>query len=97
MNIDRFAIPTLALLTLGGCATYGNSDGPYDPAAFGEANRQSYAAMIVNPEPEYTEEMATSGEHAADAIERYREDQVKQPESIRSTERLDRGGGGPGS
>ena len=92
MNIDRFAIAGLALLTLGGCATYGNNDGPYDPEAFGEANRQTYAAMIVDPEPEYTEDMATSAEHAADAIERYREGQVKEPDNIRSTET--RSGGG---
>lgn len=86
MNIDRLLRIAPAALLLTGCATYGTADGAYDQAAFGEANRQTYAAMIVNPEPVYTEEMATSGEHAADAAERYRTDAVKEPDSIRSTE-----------
>lgn len=81
MNIDRLALAAAASLALAGCATYGNLDGPYDPEAFGEANRQSYAAMIVNPEPDYAEDAAGSAEKAADAIERYRQDAVKQPES----------------
>ncbi|GAA4641445.1 hypothetical protein GCM10023115_00140 [Pontixanthobacter gangjinensis] len=71
---------------LGGCATYGTVEGKYDTEAFGEANRQTYAAMIVNPEPVYDEEMETSAEHAADAAERYREDKVKQPDKTSSTD-----------
>lgn len=77
----------VATLTLGACAsTHSASTGPIDSADFGEANRQTYAAMIINPDPNYSEPMRTSAEHAADAAERYREGEVKQPEAIRSTE-----------
>lgn len=95
MNSDRHMrglSVTAVLLTglaLGGCAaTHSNRVGEIDPAAFGEANRQTYAAMIVNPDPQYSEPMATSAEHAAAAAERYREDEVKQPEAPSSTEGL---------
>lgn len=75
---------------LAGCATYGSaSTGKFDPEAFGEANRQTYAAMIVNPDPQYDEDMPGNAEKAADAIERYREDQVKKPAAQSTT-------GGPG-
>jgi ABC-type sugar transport system substrate-binding protein len=90
MNSDRLMKATLALggaLALGACAsTYSASAGPIDSADFGEANRQTYAAMIVNPDPQYTEPMRTSAEQAADAAERYRDGEVKQPERISSTE-----------
>ena len=76
-----------AALLLGGCAsTYSNASGAIDPADFGEANRQTYAAMVVNPDPQYSEPMHTSAEHAAQAAERYAEDDVKQPERVSSTE-----------
>ncbi len=88
MNIKQIAPIALAGAFLTGCAT----DDTYETAAFGEANRQTYAAMIVNPEPEYDTEMETSGEKAADAAQRYYDDKVKEPDTIRSTS----GSGGPG-
>lgn len=97
MNIERTLVLALGVTLLGGCAAYGNvSTGQFDPADMGEANRQTYAAMIVNPEPVYDSEMETSAEHAAQAIDRYREDAVKEPETIRSTE-VSGGSGGGGS
>jgi hypothetical protein len=72
-------------ITLTGCAAYGNLEGRYDPEAFGEANRQTYAAMIAYPEPEYDGEMEGDAEKANAAIERYRADDIKEPDSIRST------------
>ena len=48
---------------------------------WGAANRQTFAAQIINPSPEYTEPFAPgSGAQAAKAIERYLTDKVKQPE-----------------
>ena len=83
----------LGALALGGCAQhYSASVGEIDAADFGEANRQTYAAMIIDPDPQYDEPMATSAEHAAQAAERYREGEVKQPERIRSTETGGSGG-----
>ena len=84
----------LGALALGGCAqTHSASVGEIDSADFGEANRQTYAAMIIDPDPQYDEPLPTSAEHAADAIERYRNDQVKQPETIRTTAGVSGGGG----
>lgn len=94
MNIER-TVPALALLALlAGCATYGSvGEGFIDDSEFGEANRQTMAAQVIDPDPEYdTLVPESSGEHAAQAIERYRTDKIKQPESIRSTENI-RGGG----
>lgn len=66
--------------------------GQQDPG-FGEANRATFAAMVVNPDPQYdTPIPATSAEKAAAAIERYRTDQVKQPERVSTTEGISEGG-----
>jgi type IV pilus biogenesis protein CpaD/CtpE len=75
----------LGALALAGCAqSYSPSAGTINAADFGEANRQTYAAMVIDPDPRYEEPMATSGEHAGDAVERYRNDQVKQPATVRT-------------
>lgn len=90
MNIERKFAVLIAAFALAGCAsTHSLASGKIDPEAFGEANRQTYAAMIIDPDPQYEEPLETSGDHAAQAIERYRTDQVKQPETIRSTDRPD--------
>ena len=64
-------------------------------APTGSASEAEYLeialAQVVDPDPVYETEMTTSGEHAADAVERYREGTVKQPDSIRTTD------GGEGS
>lgn len=83
-------------VSLGGCATYQTTKAKIDPADLGEANRLTYAAMIVDPEPVYDTEMPTSAEHAAQAEERYRKDKVKKPATIRSTSGTGGGGGGSG-
>ncbi|WP_241255119.1 hypothetical protein [Altererythrobacter sp. BO-6] len=66
--------------------------GQQDPG-FGEANRTTFAAMVVNPDPQYDAPMITSAAKAAAAIERYRTDQVKQPERVSTTEGISEGGG----
>ena len=81
-------------ISVSACATVEDQEwiGYQDPG-FGEANRATYAAMVVNPDPEYdTPIPATSAEKAAQAIERYRNDQVKQPERISTTETISGGG-----
>lgn len=91
MNCKARMIAALAAATLAsGCASVADKEflGYQDPG-FGEANRATYAAMVVNPDPEYdTAIPPTSAEHAAQAIERYRNDQVKQPERIETTESI---------
>ena len=86
MNIDRrFPVALILALGLGACATESVIDHPGD-SVFGEANRITMMAQVVNPDPYYPDPMTTSGEHAANAIERYRNDAVIQPESISTTE-----------
>ena len=87
MNSRLILVAVAGGLALSGCAsTHTGMLEPIDPADFGEANRQTYAAMVVDPDPQYAEPLATSAEHAAQAVQRYREDAVKQPESVSSTE-----------
>jgi hypothetical protein len=88
MPTDRVRLAALAapLLLLGGCETddmMGVSD---VKSTFGEPNRQTLAAQVIDPDPQYEySEGETSGQKAAAAVERYRTDRVKQPQSIRST------------
>jgi type IV pilus biogenesis protein CpaD/CtpE len=85
MSCKRLTLAATGALALTGCAqTWSTSAGEIEDADFGEANRQTFAAMVIDPEPVYTEELMTSGDHAQQAIERYRTDQVKQPERVRT-------------
>ena len=64
---------------------------------WGEANRQTFAAQIINPAPEYADAFAPhDGSHAAQAIERYRTDKVKAPErqSLSDIGKSGKGGSG---
>ena len=94
MNTKLKLVSVLALGTaLSGCATVADQEflGYQDPG-FGEANRATYAAMVVNPDPQYdTAIPLTSAEHAAQAIDRYRNDEVKVPERQTTTERMGSG------
>ena len=82
-------------LVLGGCAENSMFDRPGD-TKFGDANRQTMMAQVINPDPVYDTDMVASGEVAAAAVERYRTDSVKQPDSIRTTD-VGPGGGGNSS
>ncbi len=93
MNIKNLGLLGAAAIGLTGCAsTYSASVGEIDPADFGEANRQTFAAMIVNPDPQYEEPMETSAESAAEAAKRVRERQVVQPEAEDTTSAPGSGG-----
>jgi len=76
---------------LAGCTTN-------DPT-FGGAVRSNYAQQVINPEPRYEGALVEGGEgkRRAAAVERYRTDKVKKPESIRSTQRSGGGSGGGGN
>ena len=80
MNIDtRVSLLALAIVCplIAGCETTFR-DTP-EVAAFGEPNRQTMAAQVIDPDPVYAEPAATSAEHAGQAVDRYRDDKVKQP------------------
>jgi hypothetical protein len=90
------ALGTAAGLLLGGCATGGSNTalGLGKADNFGEANRQTFAAMVINPNPEYDEPMAPGdADRAAQAIERLRTGKVKMPER-QSLTAVGRGSGG---
>ena len=97
MNTDRARrFACLALLPFAaGCASIPSIYEEPDDAKFGEANRQTMMAQVIDPDPVYDGPMVGSGEHAADAVERYRSDTVKQPESVSTT--TGTGGGSSGS
>jgi len=82
MTIKHFALPLIGMgLALSGCMSVADQEfmGYQDPG-FGEANRMTYAAMVVDPDPQYdTPIPETSAAHAAAAIERYNKDNVKKP------------------
>ncbi|MDE2437647.1 MAG: hypothetical protein KGM49_15440 [Sphingomonadales bacterium] len=84
------------VLALGGCVT--DSTGRAVADNWGEANRQTMAAQIIDPAPQYdTALAATSGDHAAQAIDRYNKDKIKRPDRVRTTTVGTGGGGGGGS
>ena len=79
-NTGRAGIALAGLSLLAACDTIHT-----DPnlSTFGEANRQTMAAQIVNPDPVYdTLNPPTSGEHAGQAGERYSEGRVIKPDAI---------------
>lgn len=87
MNIDRLR-PTLvlaSLVLLAGCEH--SLTEPKDAAQFGEPNRQTMLAQVIDPDPQYdTAVPPSNAEHAGQAIERYRTDKVKKPDKVRTTQ-----------
>jgi hypothetical protein len=95
MNSDRrlrSLVVVGGLMLLAGCEH--SLTEPKDAASFGEPNRQTMLAQVIDPDPQYdTATPPSSGEHAAQAIERYRTDKVKKPERIRTTQGASGGSG----
>ena len=88
MNIDRKLVCAAlgSAIVLSGCAIDPET-GDFVQYEFGESVNQTMMAQVVDPDPEYdTLVPETSGENAADAIERYRNGTVKEPrsQSVRS-------------
>jgi len=95
MRIDlRLTIFALAVPLVAGCTTSTSMKHGADDEGWGEANRQTMAAQIIDPAPQYDYAVPeTGGEHVAKAIERYRQDKVKRPERVKTSD-LSTGGGG---
>jgi hypothetical protein len=86
MSSRIVALGAFALL-LGGCATSYHNIGEEDPA-LGEAVRYNAAIQTINPAPVYAANAAQPGSHGEKgqkAVERYRKDQVKQPQVYQTT------------
>ena len=79
MSFKRIAFG-LVVLSLTACSTWNRNIGQEDPL-FGEAVKYNAAAQIIDPEPVYAEGSAQpggSGDHMAQAVKRYRTDQVNK-------------------
>lgn len=83
MPSDR--LRTIVLIGLSGCmagcaSTSGGGLKLGKEDNWGEAYRQTFAAQIINPAPEYADPVPlSSGARAVAALERYRTGTVKQP------------------
>lgn len=87
MRTKLLTLAGAATVLLTGCATTGAGNLPYmgGPDNFGEANKQTFAAMVVDPDPVYDEPVPeTHAEHAGQAVERYRTDKVKMPDRVKT-------------
>lgn len=99
LHLGRAGWLALALLPLlSACETDNEAFGGKPLSTFGEANRQTMLAQVVDPDPHYdTAAPATSALHAAQAIDRYKADAVKKPQRISSTTTSGGGGSSGGS
>ncbi len=79
MKTITIAITLLSLLALGACST----QKPLG-RGFGNSVKHNMAVQIVNPQPS-TLSPLYDGEHAAQAIKRYHEGSVKEPEPVITT------------
>ena len=100
MPIDRLGLIAALVLSgaVAGCTDPQGATLPYmgGLANFGEANRQTMAAQVIDPTPVYTTLVPeTSGQQAAAAIERYRTDKVKIPVRGQVSAVQDSGGKAP--
>ena len=77
----RWLALAAGMTLLAACQT--DQAGMEGPAStFGEANRQTMLAQVIDPEPQYEADATSSADHAAQAVERYRKGAVKQPEQV---------------
>lgn len=76
----------VAGLALGACTIDGSVSLMSSTDNFGEANRQTMTAQVIDPNPQYETGIPhTSAEHAAQAAERYRADKTRQPDKIQTS------------
>lgn len=86
MNSDRMRLLALSLLPLLAACEH-DMPGAKAASTFGEANRQTLMAQVIDPDPQYESAVPpTSAEHAAQAVDRYKRDAVKKPDKVRSTQ-----------
>lgn len=85
-----FAILAVPFL-LAGCA-------PYD-VGFGDTVKQNIALQVIDPDPQYkgAVQPGSSGDHAAQAVERYREGKVIKPATTLTTTKSTSGAGSQGA
>jgi len=93
-RIGAAAVASTLAAALAGCATDGQDFLSGADPNFGEAVRQTMAAQVIDPDPQYDYAVPESnGQHATAAIERYRTGQVRQPERVSTSELGESGNG----
>lgn len=83
----RLPLSIAAIVALGGCNTVNSHIGDTDPF-LGEAVKYNAAMQTINPAPIYPAEAAQPGdvgEKGAKAVKRYRNDQVKDVDTMNTT------------
>jgi hypothetical protein len=95
MRTDRAWLVAVAIVPLLAACEHDFAGANVNSASrFGDANRQTMMAQVVDPDPRYeTLNPPTSGEHAGQSAERYRNDKVKKPDRVKSTQVSNSGGG----
>ena len=94
---SRLLAISLATLGLCACSTVNKNIGQEDPA-LGEAVKYNAALQTINPTPVYGPDSAqpgANGDNGAQAVKRYRTNQVKQVESVGTTSGSGSSGGSP--
>lgn len=87
LNSRNLTACAIGAFALSACSVTDKEALGFKDPTFGEANRATFAAQVINPNPEYdTLVPETSAENATNAIERYRQGQVEQPDRISTTE-----------
>ncbi len=87
MNINRKTIAALSATVVLGACTQGLNFGDMPVAEFGEPNRQTMMAQVIDPDPQYEDAVPkTSGKRAADAVGRHASDNVKKPKTVRTVD-----------
>ncbi len=83
INLKTASACTLSALLLSGCAIDPET-GDFVQYQLGESVNQTMMAQVIDPDPQYDSPYhESSGEQAADAIERYRNGTVKEPQTQR--------------
>lgn len=86
-NVLRAAVVLALSLGCAACASdRQTAPMPFARDDFGEASRETLAAQIINPAPNYDGRAGViSADHAVQATERYRTDKVKQPVQLKTS------------
>ncbi len=87
MSFRHLLLLAAAGMALSACAVEDKELVGYQDPGFGDANRATYAAMVVDPAPVYAEPVpATDAERAARVTEAYRRGTTEQPERVSTSE-----------
>ncbi|NTZ41955.1 hypothetical protein G7A66_02370 [Altererythrobacter sp. SALINAS58] len=87
MNSRKIFLSLAAGLSLPACSVADKELIGYQDPSFGDANRATYAAMVVDPAPAYAEPLpSTDAERAVRVTEAYREGTTEVPERVSTSE-----------